>query len=171
MAGDRLDPPQLIVQPAHDRLDSWKEIASYLRKDIRTVQRWEKSLGLPVRRLAHGKLGAVFAYKHELDAWWKESQSKLAIEDDKSKGGGDSSELDLVFEERVLDPVEEDKVDDEIRLGKTRRNRVRPLRWHSFAFSPRVSDTSYRLGTPDHRVVRGAHAQDNFGGSAVQEFE
>lgn len=125
MAGDRLDPPQVIAQPAHDRLDSWKEIASYLRKDIRTVQRWEKSLGLPVRRLAHGKLGAVFAYKHELDAWWKESQSKLAIEDDKSKGGGDSSELDLVFEERVLDPVEEDKVDDEIRLGKTRRNRVR----------------------------------------------
>jgi hypothetical protein len=81
MAGDRLDPPQPIAQPTYDRLDSWKEIASYLRKDVRTVQRWEKSLGLPVRRLAQGKLGAVFAYKHELDAWWQQSQSKLAIEE------------------------------------------------------------------------------------------
>ena len=34
-------------------LDSWKEIAAYLRRDIRTVQRWEKQEGLPVHRPAH----------------------------------------------------------------------------------------------------------------------
>jgi len=125
MAGDRLDPPQPIAQPAYDRLDSWKEIASYLRKDVRTVQRWEKSLGLPVRRLAQGKLGAVFAYKHELDAWWQQSQSRLAIEEVKAKGGGDSSELNLIVEERVLEPVEEDHLEINIPPDEPPRHRLR----------------------------------------------
>ena len=35
------------------RLDSWKEIASYLGRGIRTVQRWEREEGLPVHRLDH----------------------------------------------------------------------------------------------------------------------
>jgi hypothetical protein len=55
--------------PAEGRLDSWKEIAAYLRRDVRTVQRWEKSEGLPVRRHQHDSLGSVYAYRHELDAW------------------------------------------------------------------------------------------------------
>jgi len=63
--------------PVHDRLDSWKEIASYLKKEVRTVQRWEKNLHLPVRRLTQGKQGTVFAYKTDLDTWWQESQSKI----------------------------------------------------------------------------------------------
>ena len=68
-------------RPAGDRLDSWKEIAAYLRKEVRTVQRWEKSSDLPVRRLTHGKLGTVFAYKSDLDSWWRESQTKLDVEE------------------------------------------------------------------------------------------
>ena len=44
------------------RLDSWKEIAAYLGRGIRTVQRWEAEEGLPVHRLPHGKAGSVFAY-------------------------------------------------------------------------------------------------------------
>jgi phage terminase Nu1 subunit (DNA packaging protein) len=83
-------------RPAADRLDSWKEIAAYLKKEVRTVQRWEKSLGLPVRRLAHGKLGTVFAYKTDLDAWWQESQTKLDDEDDKPDAGADSSASNVV---------------------------------------------------------------------------
>lgn len=77
--------PQLAVQhsPSNDRLDSWKEIAAYLKKEVRTVQRWEKNLGLPVRRLAQGKQGTVFAYKSDLDAWWLESQSKVDLEENK----------------------------------------------------------------------------------------
>src|SRR5688572_17492303 len=54
---------------ANDRLDSWKEIAQYLNKEIRTVARWEKEKGLPVYRVPGGKRQAVFAYKSELDAW------------------------------------------------------------------------------------------------------
>lgn len=55
-----------------DRLDSWKEIAAYLRHDVRTVQRWEKITGLPVHRLSVGKHGSVHAYKSELNAWYAE---------------------------------------------------------------------------------------------------
>lgn len=53
-----------------DRLDSWKEIAVYLKRDVRTVQRWEKREGLPVHRHVHDKLCSVYAYRAEIDAWW-----------------------------------------------------------------------------------------------------
>jgi TolB-like protein/Flp pilus assembly protein TadD len=91
MGGDETQ-PRLTVQDrsAQDRLDSWKEIATYLKKEVRTVQRWEKNLGLPIRRLAHGKQGTVFAYKADIDAWWEESQTKLE-EDACSEPGTDSS--------------------------------------------------------------------------------
>ena len=52
-----------------DRLDSWKEIASYLRREVRTVQLWEKNEGLPVHRHFHKRLGSVFAYRAEIDLW------------------------------------------------------------------------------------------------------
>lgn len=51
------------------RLDSWKEIADYLGRDVRTVVRWEKDKGLPVRRLPGGKRQSVFALSAEIDAW------------------------------------------------------------------------------------------------------
>jgi TolB-like protein len=57
-----------------DRLDSWKEIASYLRRDVRTVQRWEKKEGLPVYRHVHDKLGSIYAYRNELADWFNARQ-------------------------------------------------------------------------------------------------
>jgi hypothetical protein len=63
-----------------DRLDSWKEIAVYLKRGARTVQRWEREEGLPVHRLVHGKLGSVYAYRPELDAWWRSREAELANE-------------------------------------------------------------------------------------------
>ncbi|MFN8093427.1 MAG: hypothetical protein U0599_14635 [Vicinamibacteria bacterium] len=57
------------------RLDSWKEIAAYLKRDVRTVQRWERNEGLPVHRKQHGTLGSVFAFAHELDAWWNRDRA------------------------------------------------------------------------------------------------
>ena len=57
------------------RLDSWKEIARYLNRDVRTVQRWEQTCSLPVHRLPTGRLkgSPVYAYKSELDAWMRQS--------------------------------------------------------------------------------------------------
>jgi TolB-like protein/Tfp pilus assembly protein PilF len=51
------------------RLESWKEIAVYLGRDVTTVRRWEKGEGLPVHRHVHHKLGSVYAYTTELDGW------------------------------------------------------------------------------------------------------
>ena len=52
-----------------DRLDSWKEIAAYLKRDVTTVQRWEKREGMPVHRHLHDKGGSVYALTQELDDW------------------------------------------------------------------------------------------------------
>ncbi|HEV2195023.1 MAG TPA: tetratricopeptide repeat protein [Candidatus Acidoferrum sp.] len=61
----------------HDRrLDSWKEIADYLDREVRTVQRWEKTEGLPVHRHEHQKKSTVYAYTSELDDWRKNRQPK-----------------------------------------------------------------------------------------------
>ncbi len=55
--------------PPLNRLDSWKEIAAYLKRDVTTVQRWEKREGMPVHRHLHDRTGSVYAYSSELDAW------------------------------------------------------------------------------------------------------
>lgn len=52
-----------------DRLDSWKEIAAYLGRSVRTVRRWEADEGLPVHRHQHRALGSVYAFRSEIDAW------------------------------------------------------------------------------------------------------
>ena len=50
-------------------LNSWKEIATYLHRGVRTVQRWEAELGLPVRRPRGKRHSAVIATRADLDAW------------------------------------------------------------------------------------------------------
>src|SRR5271170_6644994 len=56
-------------RPIEDRLDSWKEIAAYVKRDVKTVQRWEKREGMPVHRHVHDKIGSVYASRAELDTW------------------------------------------------------------------------------------------------------
>ena len=86
----KLTPPD----GAGGRLDSWKEIAAYLRRSVRTVQRWEREEGLPVHRRssapnaqnhkANNKanndraIKQVFAYRPEIDAWWEQFQPAVA---------------------------------------------------------------------------------------------
>ena len=55
-----------------DRLDSWKEIASYLNRSVRTLQRWEAFESMPLHRHFHAKAGSVHAFRSELDAWRKQ---------------------------------------------------------------------------------------------------
>src|SRR3954471_8681022 len=61
-----------------DRLDSWKDIAAYLKRDVSTVQRWEKRERMPVHRHVHDRLGSVYGFRAELDAWWRGRASTLA---------------------------------------------------------------------------------------------
>jgi len=63
-------------------LQSWKEIALYLQVGVRTAQRWEKTLGLPVHHT--GIKGRVFAVREELDKWLgacpKRGNSEFALD-------------------------------------------------------------------------------------------
>jgi len=63
-------------RPSGERLDSWKQIASYLRYSERTVRRWEAE-GLPIHRHTHRKKAAIYAYKSELDGWWNKDRARL----------------------------------------------------------------------------------------------
>lgn len=59
--------------------DSWKEIATYLRRTEKTCRRWEKELGLPVHRLEDSPRARVFAYKEEIDLWIKKAGNLDAL--------------------------------------------------------------------------------------------
>ncbi len=50
------------ARASEDRLDSWKEIAAYLNRDVTTVQRWEKREGMPVHRHLHDRMGSVYRF-------------------------------------------------------------------------------------------------------------
>ena len=50
-------------------LNSWKGIASYLDRGVRTAQRWERELQLPVHRIGKGKRSPVYALPAELKFW------------------------------------------------------------------------------------------------------
>jgi Tol biopolymer transport system component len=51
------------------KLESWKQIAAYLQRDVSTVRRWEKYEGLPVHRHEHRQRSSVYAIPAELDTW------------------------------------------------------------------------------------------------------
>jgi tetratricopeptide (TPR) repeat protein len=59
-----------------DRLDSWKKIAAYLGKDVRTALRWSKDRGMPIHRRPGGKRGAIYAYRSEIDEWIRSGRSE-----------------------------------------------------------------------------------------------
>src|SRR5579862_3053829 len=79
-----MDEPSLgappLERPPDDRLDSWKEIAAYLKRDVTTVQRWEKREGMPVHRHLHDRMGSVYAFTSELDAWVQSRKMRLEEE-------------------------------------------------------------------------------------------
>jgi Tol biopolymer transport system component len=70
----------LSERPLEDRLDSWKEIAAYLKRDVTTVQRWEKREGMPVHRHLHDRMGSVYASRADLDAWMRGRNLRLGQE-------------------------------------------------------------------------------------------
>jgi Tol biopolymer transport system component len=79
----------LSERPLEDRLDSWKEIAAYLKRDVTTVQRWEKREGMPVHRHLHDRMGSVYAYRTDLDAWMR--SRNLRGEQENGNNGNDAA--------------------------------------------------------------------------------
>lgn len=61
-----------------DRLDSWKDIANYVHRTIRTCYRWNKELEFPVHRIdKESPRSRVFAYKKEINRWFRKRVNKL----------------------------------------------------------------------------------------------
>lgn len=78
-------------------LTSWKEIAQYLGKGVRTVQRWEAEYGLPVRRATSSSHHAVLAVPEEIDAWVQQQTKDRRSELDRLRG-----EVDTLREENAI---------------------------------------------------------------------
>ena len=78
-------PPPPLDAPTSERLDSWKRVAAYFKRDVRTVKRWEKDEGLPVHRHVHKKQATVYAYPPELDAWWNNRSPRPEAEKARGK--------------------------------------------------------------------------------------
>ncbi len=57
-------------------LSSWKEIAHYFGKGVRTVQRWEKTLNLPIRRPPGAPSNVVLARTSDLEEWMHRGQGQ-----------------------------------------------------------------------------------------------
>ena len=79
--------PHSVQSPT---LNSWKEIAIYFNRGVRTVQRWESELGLPVHRLGSGPRSPVFAYPPELESWVQQQ----ALRNDHNRTSSDISSME-----------------------------------------------------------------------------
>jgi TolB-like protein/Tfp pilus assembly protein PilF len=83
-------PSSLPPEPTGDaRLDSWKEIATYVKRDVRTVQRWEKRERMPIHRHLHDKRGSVYAFPSELDSWLASRAQHLDAQEKAASGAFD----------------------------------------------------------------------------------
>ena len=69
-------------------LNGWKEISSYINRSVRTVQRWEARLGLPVYRPALKDRSAVMAFSDEVDRWISRASPDMGEEDAVLNGNG-----------------------------------------------------------------------------------
>ena len=134
-----------MIRPS-DRLDSWKEIAAYLKRGARTVQRWEREEGLPVHRLRHDKLGSVYAYKSELDAWWSKRGVELQPRQSLSVAVLPFADLSPEKDQQYFcDGMAEEMIDA---LGRIPGLRVvsRSASFHTPAAGPGLREFSKRLG-------------------------
>jgi len=97
--GDPTPGTQITDTAPDSRLDSWKEIAAYLSRDVTTVQRWEKREGMPVHRHLHEKRGSVYALTSELDEWRGSRKPRL-----EGNGGPRAQDEAALAETAIAEP-------------------------------------------------------------------
>jgi TolB-like protein/Tfp pilus assembly protein PilF len=112
------------------RLESWKEIANYLNRNVRTAQRWERLERLPVRRHKHVKHESVYAYKHEIDAWREQRQPLQEWLSAAESAGDGKLRLAVLPFQNLFEDSEEDYFADGLteemitQLGRTHPNEL-----------------------------------------------
>lgn len=127
----------MATQKIH-ALSSWKEIAHYVGKGVRTVQRWEQEFGFPVRRpRPHGLL---VAYPGEIDAWLRSGGSSQAkrsngalrkeVEELRAENRRLRQELETALQQsapRLANRLAFDHVEASLRTNRTERQRCAQL--------------------------------------------
>lgn len=117
-----------------DTLVGWKQIANYLGKGVRTVQRYERALGLPVHRPAGKSAAAVFANKSELDNWIMTgpARQKHLLSLRANKAGADfllvDSEIALTFAGLALQTADDEKRRRRIQVARKAYDTIRRMR-------------------------------------------
>ncbi len=112
-----------------ERLDSWKEIAAYLRRDIRTVRRWEKTRSLPVHRLPGDGRQAVYAFRTEIEAWLSSGIESAAAGSVSEQGVEDNAPPGIAAPTEKIGRVKSAMLDD-VPTPETRP----PKPWLRFAW-------------------------------------
>lgn len=121
--------------PRSERLDSWKEIAAYLGRHVRTLHLWEKAEKLPVHRHIHSKRGTVYAFKSELDVW-KQARTLLYTNRNGAEGRLRTDAIEMIgvlpFENLSGDASQEylgDGLTEEVisQLGRIRPEQLRVI--------------------------------------------
>jgi len=83
-------------------LSSWKDIARYLGKGVRTVQRWERHFGLPVRRpIGASQKSAVVLDRADVDAWLATRFSARSLLKDREVGSQSSRSVRSTLKEGI----------------------------------------------------------------------
>ena len=88
-------------------LNSWKEIADYLDRGVRTVQRWEKDLAFSVRRPRGKSRSAVIALRSDIDSWLR---SRALTKADFASIAQQSDLEDVEASPRVSELVQESRL-------------------------------------------------------------
>jgi len=154
-------PPSPEGSPLPEKkLVSWKEIAAHLGREVRTVQRWEKTEALPVHRHEHQKKSTVYAYASELDEWIRKRQPVDDPEADaafarEQELSGTDSPIDSIDPPDVLpapvDPSWIDPTPDPVKPSPSPRVRRRMvIAISSLAILSAVSFAIYRWMQPNN---------------------
>jgi TolB-like protein/Tfp pilus assembly protein PilF len=157
-----------------DRLDSWKDIASYLKRDVSTVQRWERREALPVHRHLHDKLGSVYAFRSELDAWWKSRRTRL---NERSQAGVELADASLPSSSA---PHDDASIQGALVAPSTRAARVHVARrWVMVVGVVALAVVGIRYGLSWSRISGATHPEirslavlplENLSGDPTQEY-
>jgi hypothetical protein len=124
-------------------LNGWKEISNHLRRSVRTVQRWEALLGLPVYRPALKDRSAVVAFSDEVDRWISRA-SPDAGEEEAVLNGIEENDAGLLrmlhnMSTMTLDTAE---LSSQMRLLQERLRQSLRIYHHRVASKTRAQDTS-----------------------------
>jgi tetratricopeptide (TPR) repeat protein len=148
------------------RLDSWKEIANFFRREVRTVQLWERHEHLPVHRHHHRKVGTVHAYRMELQEWWDRRCSGGAAE---TAAPSEAAVPRLMHRlARRASRGEQERVLAVVGFATAIEGERSPHAWHSF--NEQIATNLEAILPPRLRVVRNlTAAQRHAEGFSIDE--